>query len=135
MLSLRSAFLAVFVAVLTTGFASQTAILTLRGALSTSEQRFILNPTGAFAFERNEMADPGHALANAVDQIEVVRMRTQNPGAAMGHHIDEVLSREPIVHRDDDGTELRDRIELLEVLMRVGRDRGDSITLADAKPC
>ena len=41
MLPLRSAFLAVFVAVLTTGFASQTAVLTLRGALSTPAVQLI----------------------------------------------------------------------------------------------
>jgi hypothetical protein len=41
MLSLRSAFLAGFVAILVAGFASQMAILTLRGALSTSAVELI----------------------------------------------------------------------------------------------
>src|SRR5208283_2853152 len=43
----------------------------------------------------------------------------------------EVLGREPVIHRYDDGAPLRDRVELLEMLVRVGRDGGDAIALAD----
>src|SRR5208283_4286503 len=77
------------------------------------------------------MPHAGHALANAVDQVEIIRVRAQHLGAAVVRHVDEVLGREPVIHRYDDRTPLWDRVELLEMLVRVGRDGGDAIAVAD----
>jgi hypothetical protein len=52
----------------------------------------------------------------------------------MSHHVDEIIGREPVIHRYDDGTQLRNRIELFEVLMRIGRDGGDAVALRDTHP-
>src|SRR5580700_3211559 len=74
-----------------------------------------------------------HARPNAVDGIQVVGMNAQHRGAAMFGHVDEVLSRQTIVDRHNDRPELRYRVELLEMLMRVGRYRRDAVTLAHAQ--
>ena len=95
------------------------------------KQRLVLEPARAFAFERDEVAHTGHALANAVDQIEVVRMDTEHLRTAVACHIDEVVGREPVVHRHDHGAPLRDRIELLEVLVSIRCNGRDAIALAD----
>ncbi len=96
-----------------------------------SKQRLVLEPARAFAFERDEVAHAGHALANAVDQIEVVRMDTEYFCTAVACHIDEVVGREPVVHRHDHGAPLRDRIELLEVLVSIRCNGRDAIALPD----
>jgi len=47
-------------------------------------------------------------------------------------HVNEVLGRQTIVDRHNDRPELRYRVELLQMLMRVGRNRRDPVTLAHA---
>ena len=75
------------------------------------------------------MPHAGHLRAHAIDEIEVIRVDAEHFRAAVAHHVDEVLCGEPVVHRHDHGAPLRDRIELLEMLMRVRRDRRDPVAL------
>ncbi len=98
------------------------------------QQRLVLEPIRPAALECDEMPHSRHALAHAVDQFEIVRMGTQNLRAAMRRHVDEILGREPVIHRHDHGAQLRNRVELFEVLMGIRRDRGDPIALCDAEP-
>src|SRR5690349_10816980 len=59
-------------------------------------------------------------------------MDAQHLRARMSRDVDEVLGREAVVDRDHDGADLRHRIEGLELLVRVGRDVGDAVSVPDA---
>ena len=71
-----------------------------------------------------------HARANAVDGVQIVGVNAQHRGAAMPGHVNEILGRQAIIDRHDHRPELRYRVELLQMLMRVGRNRRDAIALA-----
>src|ERR1700736_1871420 len=51
----------------------------------------------------------------------------------MRSHINEIVGREPIIDRHNNRAELRYRVELFEMLMRIGCDRGNPIPLAHAE--
>src|SRR5579859_4977177 len=72
----------------------------------------------------------GHTCPHAIDTVQIVGMNAQHDGAAMRGHINEVLGRQPVIDGHDDRSELRYCVELLEMLMRVGRDGRNPVALA-----
>src|SRR5258708_1431916 len=74
-----------------------------------------------------------HPFPNPVDAVEIVAMNTQDACAAVPNHENEVLSRQTVVDGHDNRPELRYRVVLLEMLMRVGRNRRDAVTLDHAQ--
>ena len=63
-----------------------------------------------------------------------VGVDAHDPGAAVVEDVDEVVGREPRVDRDENGADLRHRVEGLEVRVRVAGDRGDPVSPAHAEP-
>src|SRR5258708_31004990 len=74
-----------------------------------------------------------HPLPNPVDAIEIVAVNTQDACAAMCGHENEILSRQTVVDGHNDRAELRYRVVLLEMLMRIGCNRRDAVTLDHAQ--
>ena len=60
-------------------------------------------------------------------------MRAQDLAAAVVREVDEVVRDQPVVHRHDDRAQLRHRVILLEVLMRVGCQRCYAVALLHAQ--
>jgi hypothetical protein len=79
------------------------------------------------------MAHPRHARAHAVDQREVVGVHAKHRSAAVIRHVDEIICGETVIHRHDHRAPLRNRVELLEVLMGIGGNGRHAIALADAE--
>ena len=98
-------------------------------SLAASSASYSSHP-GRAAFERDEVArrpacDRGRSIT-----IQVIGVHTQHLAAAVIHEVHEIIRVEPIVHRHDDCADLRNRVELLKMLMRVRRDGADSIAVA-----
>ncbi len=64
----------------------------------------------------------------------MLRVRAHDARAAVVDDVGEVVGVEPVVDRDEHGTELRDRIERFELRVGVRCDVGDPVALADPKP-
>ena len=77
------------------------------------------------------MLHVGHPRSYALDQFQVVGVHAQHFRAAVRRHVDEIIGRQPVIDRHDDRSKLRYRIELLEMLMRVGCDCRDPVAFAD----
>ncbi len=74
-----------------------------------------------------------HPRSNTLDHIQVVAVHAKDLCAAVCRHVDEVIGGQPVVDGYDDRPELWYGVELLEMLMRVGRDRRNPVTFADAQ--
>ena len=57
-------------------------------------------------------------------------MRADDLRAAVLDHVREVVGRQPVVARHDDGADLRNGVVALEMRGRVRRDVGDAVALA-----
>ena len=98
-----------------------------------ADQRLVVQPAGTRALERDEVPHAGHLVADRVDRVQVVAVHAEHRGTRVVDHVDEVFRGEPVVHRHEHGAELRHRVERLELRVRVRRDRGDPVALADAE--
>ena len=98
-----------------------------------ADQRLVVQPAGTRALERDEVPHAGHLVADRVDRVQVVAVHAEHRGTRVVDHVDEVFRGEPVVHRHEHRAELRHRVERLELRVRVRRDRGDPVALADAE--
>jgi len=98
-----------------------------------AERGLVVDPAVPGPFQRDEMLDIGQIAANSVDRVEVIGVGADHPGAAVVDDVPEFIRLQPEVDRHQHGADLRDRVEGLELSVRVGRDTGDPITLADAQ--
>lgn len=60
-------------------------------------------------------------------------MCTDDARAGVVDDVGEIVGDEPVIDRDEDGADLRDRVEGLELRMRVGRDVRDAVAGGDAQ--
>jgi len=86
------------------------------------------------ALQRDEVPDAGDVAADAVDGVEIVGVHADNGGARVADDVREVPGGQAVVDGDEHRAELGNRVERLELGMRVGRDVGDPIALADPEP-
>ncbi len=105
----------------------------LEHAVARGEQLLVFEPPGPAALERDEVLDRRHLAAHAVDRIQIVRVHAQDLGAAVVREVDEVVGDQAVIHGHDDRAQLRHRVILLEVLMRVRRQRCHAIALLHAE--
>src|ERR1700694_4682547 len=78
------------------------------------------------------MLHPAQLVADGVDGVQVIRVHAQDLGARVRGDVDEILCRQAIVDRHEDGTDLRHGIERFKLLVHVRSDVGNTITLLDA---
>ena len=103
--------------------------------LACGDQPLVVQPAVTRALKSDEMPDARHLVADPVDRIEVVAVRTEHCRARVVHHVDEVVRRQPVVHRHEYRAELRHRVERLQLRVGVRRDGGDAVPLLHAERC
>ena len=79
------------------------------------------------------MLDPRDLIPDAVDRFQVLVAGADDRRAGVVDDVGKVVDGQAVVDRDEDGADLRDGVEGLELLMDVRRDVGDAITLVDAE--
>lgn len=98
----------------------------LRGG--SCQHGLIIGPAGLAAGKRHEMLHPGHLLTNRIHRIEVIRMHTDNAGAAVVQDVGEVGCREAEIDRYNHRPNLRHSVEGLQMRVRVWRDGGNALS-------
>ena len=71
--------------------------------------------------------------ANRIDRGDVIGAGAHHLRAAVLNQVAEIVGDQPEVDRHEHGADLRNRVERLELRVRVGRDVGDAIALLDAE--
>ena len=104
---------------------------TLEGRLGLGDLRVVLAPSlaAAGAAQRDELLDSAELAADAVHRVEIVGVDAQHLGARVSGDVDEIIGGKAVVDGHQDRADLRNGIEGLELLVRVGRDVGDAISL------
>src|SRR3569833_4174515 len=72
-------------------------------------------------------------MPDRVHRVYEIGMHAHDLRAAVREEVHEIFRRQPVVERHDDRADLRDGVVLLEMLVRVECDGGDTIAQADAK--
>ena len=100
--------------------------------LGGSERSFVLRPPFAApgAAQADEVLDAAKLIAHPFDRIHIIRVHTQHLRPRVRGDVDEVIRRQPVVDRHQDRTDLRHRIERLELLVSVGSDVGHAVAPA-----
>src|SRR5205823_13882734 len=96
-------------------------------------EALVFEPFGPRTLERDVTADAGQLVADAVDRLEVVLVRAHDACAAVVDDVGEIVRGKAEVDRHEDGPDLRDRIERLELRMRIRRDVDDAVALLDTE--
>ena len=96
--------------------------------LRSREQLLIGQPSfdSHAAFERDEMRHRGKVGADTIDRLQIVTVRAHDGRAGVIDDVAEIVRREPIVDRHDDGADLRHAVERFEHRMGVRRDIRDA---------
>jgi hypothetical protein len=84
--------------------------------------------------EGHEVAHARHLVADTVHGLQVVAVGADHGGPRVVHDVDEVLRRQPVVDRHQDGPDLRHGVEGFQLRVRVRRDRGHAVRLRHAQP-
>ena len=79
------------------------------------------------------MSNAGQPIAHAVDRLEVLFVRADDRRSRMADDVGEIVVGEAIVDGDEDGSDLRHRVERLELGVGVWRDVGHSIAAPDTE--
>ena len=96
--------------------------------------RFVVQPSfrpgpveGHDALERRQLP------ANGLDTLDPVGVGADDAGAAVLQDVLDVVGRQAVVDRDEHGPDLRNRVERLEMGVRVVRERRDAVARTDAE--
>src|SRR5206468_5435443 len=93
----------------------------------------VLQPLGASTLERDEVPDARQLRADAINGLEIILVRADDARAAMVDDVGEIVGRQAEVDRHEHGPDLRNRVERLQLRVRVGRDVDDPVALPDAE--
>ena len=106
----------------------------IEGGLLGGDERLVVEPPVASPFERHAMDDVRTRLPHAVDRLEIVGVRTDDLRAAVPDDVGDLVRGQAEVDGDEDGADLRNRVERLELRVRIRRDVGHAVALRDAEP-
>ena len=98
------------------------------------QQLLVVAPPVARALQGDDVLDGGALAADAVDQLEVVGVRADHPGAAVAQDVLHLRGVEPVVDGHEHGADLGHAVERLQVGGGVRRDVRDAVALPDAQP-
>ena len=99
-----------------------------------SEPLFVIDPTLARAFERDEVLDTCQLVPDAVDSLEIILMRADHLRAAMIDNVFEIFRQQTVVDRHKHRAHLGHGVVSFKMGMRVRRNIGNPVALADAHP-
>ena len=88
---------------------------------------FVAQPPVALTLERDELFHRRELRTNPVHGVEMIAVRTDDPGARVLDDVGEVVWREAIVDRHDHRADLRHGVERFEHRVRIRRDIGNAI--------
>ena len=95
------------------------------------DQRLVVQPPVARPGERDELLDAGQVAADAVDALQIVRVRAHHLRAAVRDEIAEVVGDQAEIERHQHRANLRHGVEGLQMGVRIRADVGDPVPFRD----